>query len=293
MSINVSFINMKGGVGKTTLAMQVAFGAQAAGLRVLAVDLDPQSNLSQALLGTELYRKGVIDQNRPTVIQLFEGYLPATQTRPGPSTVSVEDAIMKPLSEKFPHLVPSRLQLCHTIRNPGGKERRLAEAVAKVQDRYDIVIIDCAPTDSMLTDAAYFASRYVVVPVKPEYLAAIGIPLLARSLKGFKQANQDHTIDIAGIVFVHSSDYSVSPEGRESIAEVSKTAKEEGWRVFTKEIPYSRSVAKSAREGRPIGWTRRARPKVVTAFSAFTNELFGAVGIGERLPEAAEPFAEF
>ena len=213
MSINVSFINMKGGVGKTTLAMQVALGARAAGLKVLAVDLDPQSNLSQAVLGVKRYVQ-MLERDEPTVIQVLEGYLPATKAKPGPSIASVDDIIKKSSGGDAPDLIASRLELCQTLRNPVGKERRLAEALAKVADRYDIVIIDCAPTDSMLTDAAYFASRHVVVPVKPEFLAAIGLPLLARSLKTFKQANQDHALDIAGVVFVHSSGYSRGPEGR-------------------------------------------------------------------------------
>lgn len=284
MSISVSFINMKGGVGKTTLAMQVAFSAQAAGLKVLAVDLDPQSNLSQAVLGPELYAK-VLERNRATVIQLFEGYLPAGQKTPSPSTVSIDDVILRPKSANYPHLIPSRLELCQTLRNPARKERRLAEALAKVSDQYDVIVIDCAPTDSMLTDAAYFASRYVIVPAKPEYLAAIGLPLLARSLKAFKQANQDHMIEVAGIVFVHSAGYKVSPEGRRSMAEISDFATRKGWRVFSKEIRYSATFPKSAREGWPIGWDSRARPELIKAFNAFTNELFGAIGIEKRLPE--------
>ncbi len=157
MSINVSFINMKGGVGKTTLATQAALSAQAAGLRVLAVDLDPQSNLSQALLNRELYVE-MVKQNRGTVVQLFEGYAPATPDKPSPSAPCIDEVIMKSKSGRRPDLIPSRLELCQTLRSPGGKDRRLAEALATVLTHYNIVMIDCAPADSMLTDAAYFAS---------------------------------------------------------------------------------------------------------------------------------------
>ncbi len=284
MSISVSFINMKGGVGKTTLAMQVALGAQAVGLKVLAVDLDPQSNLSQAVLGAKRYVE-MLQQDRPTVIQIFEGYLPATQAKPSPSAVSIDEVIRQCIGGDGPDLIASRFELCQTLRNPARKERRLAEALAKVSDQYDVIVIDCAPTDSMLTEAAYFASRYVIVPAKPEYLAAIGLPLLARSLKAFKQANQDHMIEVAGIVFVHSAGYKVSPEGRRLMAEISDFATREGWRVFSKEIRYSATFPKSAREGWPIGWDSRARPELIKAFNAFTNELFGAIGIEKRLPE--------
>jgi chromosome partitioning protein len=79
-------------------------------------------------------------------------------------------------------LIPSRLELSRTLKNPHGKERRLAKALSQVQNNYDLIIIDCAPTESVLTDAAYFASRYILVPIKPEFMATIGLPLLARSL---------------------------------------------------------------------------------------------------------------
>src|SRR5205085_10100546 len=117
------------------------------------------------------------------------------------------------------HLIPSRLELARILRNPTGKERRLAKVLAKIASDYDLVIIDCAPTESILTDVAYFASRHVVVPVKPEFLAAIGLPLLARSLEVFRKENDDHQINVAGIVFNHG-DYQAGPESRRSMKEV-------------------------------------------------------------------------
>jgi chromosome partitioning protein len=77
MAVAVSFINMKGGVGKTSLAMQAAIYAAWNNKRVLAVDLDPQSNLSQALLGPDEYVK-LLKKGRPTVVQLLEDYRPAS-----------------------------------------------------------------------------------------------------------------------------------------------------------------------------------------------------------------------
>lgn len=75
MAVSVSLINMKGGVGKTTLAAQLTHAAAQRGHRVLAVDLDPQANLSQALLSPERYVKH-LRANKPTVVQLFERYAP-------------------------------------------------------------------------------------------------------------------------------------------------------------------------------------------------------------------------
>ena len=152
-------------------------------------------------------------------------------------------------------LIVSRLELSNTLKNPTGKERRLAKAISQVEHEYDLILIDCAPTESILTEAAYHASRWVLVPVKPEFLATIGLPLLVRSLREFEYENGDQNLDICGIVFNHSSQYGVGPEGKRSIREVEKEAKKNKWPVYETQVRYSRSYAKAAREGRPIGLT--------------------------------------
>ena len=95
----VSLINMKGGVGKTTLAMQLAMGAAARGVKVLAADLDPQSNLSQATLGARRYVEH-LKGDKSTVIQIFEGYMPPTATTGGPTSVDPEKIIIKQVTGK-------------------------------------------------------------------------------------------------------------------------------------------------------------------------------------------------
>ena len=218
MAVSVSLINMKCGVGKTTLAAQLAFAAARRDLRTLAVDLDPQSNLSQALLSPEKYVKHLRDK-KPTVVQIFEQYLPPLDGSASPRPIEIDDVILKkPTFRANLDLIVSRLELSHTLKNPTGKERRLAKALSKVADTYDLILIDCAPTEFILTEAAYHASRYALVPVKPEFLATIGLPLLARSIREFKYENSDHDLDICGIVFNHSSSYSVGPEGNRSRA---------------------------------------------------------------------------
>ncbi len=206
MAISVSLINMKGGVGKTTLAAQLAHAASQRDLRTPAVDLDPQANLSQALLSPEKYVKHLRDR-KPTIVQLFEQYAPPGNGATSPRPVEIQEIILKKAgywSNANLDLVPSRLELSHTLKNPTGKERRLARALSKVADDYDLILIDCAPTESILTDVAYHASRYALVPVKPEFLATIGLPLLARSMREFTYENADHELEICGIVFNHS-----------------------------------------------------------------------------------------
>ena len=283
MGITVSLINMKGGVGKTTLAMQLAHAADKAGLRVLAIDLDPQSNLSQALMSPKEY-VAHLRANKPTVVQIFDEYVPAGGGGGSPRRLDVSSLILKKVGYwgvSTLDLIPSRLELSRTLKNPTGKERRLAKAIAQLEDKYDLILIDCAPTESILTDAAYFASRYLIVPIKPEFMATIGLPLLARSLREFQLENDDHEVEIAGLVFNHSSSYSSGPEGQQSIKEVTDFAAKEGWYVCENQMRYSASYAKSAREGTPIAQTSYARGDVISGFAKLKNEIFGLLGLAE------------
>lgn len=281
MAITVSLINMKGGVGKTTLATQLAHAADRRNLRTLAVDLDPQSNLSQAILSPEKYVK-LLKDKKPTVSAIFENYLPPSEGSDSPKPVDIKDVIIRKAgywSKTTLDLIPSRLELSHTLKNPTGKERRLAKALSKIQDQYDLILLDCAPTESILTEAAYHASRYALVPVKPEFMATIGLPLLARSINEFKYENTDHALDICGIVFNHSSSYSEGPEGKTSVKEVQKEAKKNEWHAYTTHVRYSASYPKSAREGTPIGSTSYVRYEVTAEFSNFVEEFLTSIGL--------------
>jgi chromosome partitioning protein len=281
MAVTVSLINMKGGVGKTTLSAQLAHAADRRDLRTLVVDLDPQSNLSQAILSPEKYVQ-LLKDKKPTVSALFESYLPPIDGSGSAKPVDINDVIIKKAgywARTTLDLIPSRLELSHTLKNPTGKERRLAKALSKVADQYDLILLDCAPTESILTDAAYHASRYALVPVKPEFMATIGLPLLARSINEFKYENSDHDIDICGVVFNHSSSYSEGPEGRKSMLEVGTEARKNGWHVYNTHVRYSASYPKSAREGTPIESTSYVRWEVTDEFSKFVDEFFQSVGL--------------
>lgn len=142
-------------------------------------------------------------------------------------------------------------------------------------------MIDCAPTESILTDAAYFASRYVIVPVKPEFMATIGLPLLARSIREFGLENEDHDLDIAGLVLNDQSEYADNAEKNISIREVRDVANEHGWRVFGYQIPYSRSYAKAARTGLPLSETPNAHWDRIDGFRRLKEDILAAIGITE------------
>ncbi len=262
------------------MASRLAHAAAADGLRVLAIDLDPQSNLSHSLMGPEDYVRHVED-SRPTVVQILEDYIPAAGSDGSPKRVDVNDVIIRGVgygSDNL-NLIASRLELSRTLKNPTDKERRLARAIGQVSERYDLVVIDCAPTESVLTDAAYFASRYVVVPVKPEFMATIGLPLLARSIRDFGLENKDHELEICGLVLNDQSEYSGNMEKTRAIEEVRGVAGQYGWRIFDYQIPYSRSYAVAARKGLPLSCTPYTRWNRIGGFRGLKNEILAAVGV--------------
>ena len=272
---------MKGGVGKSTLTVQLAwqFGAYTNWLkRVLVIDLDPQFNASQYLLGVNRYET-LLNSSHPTVWDVFEEFSRTPSS--GPSTPldpnSVVHRVVRFQRGNCIDLIPSRLELSYTLRNPAQKETLLQRLVSSIEDQYDLILLDCSPTESMLTTAAYLASDHILVPVRPEFLSSIGLPLLVRSMGDFHQQHQEHHLQLAGIVFNATSAY--TPEETLSKRSVRQLANQQGWYVFHSEIAYSRSYPKGAREGRPIFRTSYARQDQADRFHTFAVEFAQRVGI--------------
>jgi chromosome partitioning protein len=283
MAKTVALINMKGGVGKSTLTVNLAHqfaGYQKWSKNVLVVDLDPQFNASQYLLGANRYAREIVAAARPTVWDIFEQRTRIPGSAP-PSPVDPAKAIVNVItyqpSKSRIDLVASRLELAWSMKHPAEKEGLLEKFIEKVQANYDLILIDCAPTESLLSTAAYLASEFILVPVKPEYLSTIGLPLLARSLQEFHTHYDDHTVTVAGVVFNHATDY--QPEEVKSKREVRTEATKLGWVVFDHEVNYSRSYPKGAREGRPIFRTSNAQSQVKTAFHAFATDFAQAIAL--------------
>lgn len=282
MAVTVSLIKMKGGVGKTTLAFNLAwFAAYKRNKKVLVVDLDPQANASQYLMGARNYLAH-IRSNGGTVVDIFEQFSPPMRTSGAPTPVHAA-SIIRPVKSwndgSRIDLIPSRLELAWTLKNPTSKDHLLARFLADNAQSYDLVIIDCAPTESILTLSAYRSSRYVIIPVKPEFLAAIGLPLLVRSIADFHASFGQHQLDIAGIVFTDSDPQYVKPEHLAGRRDVSAIAAAEGWPLFSHELRHSDSYPKGARTGEPIFRTDYARWWVKDAFDQLGSEFMTSVGL--------------
>ena len=282
MPASVSLINMKGGVGKTTLAFNLAwFASFKCDKRVLVVDLDPQANASQYLMGARNYLEH-IRANRGTVVDILEQFSPPMRGRTSPTALVASDVITTVRAwsdDSGIDLIPSRLELAWTLKNPTSKDHLLAKFLAENAGDYDLILIDCAPTESILTLSAYRSSRYVLVPVKPEFLAAIGLPLLVRSINDFHSSFGQHQLDIAGIVFTDSDPQHVKPEHLAGRRDVNAVAVSEGWTVFSNELRHSDSYPTGARTGEPIFRTDYARWWVKDEFDKLGAEFMQRVGL--------------
>lgn len=277
MSKTVALINMKGGVGKTTLAVNLAASASWSGKKVLVIDLDPQANASVYLMGSVGYRE-FLSPSTKSVGDIFEEFNPIAN--PSGTKVTAADVI-RPVKTWWARsnlcLIPSRLELSWTLKNPTGKENLLFNFLNREAADYGLILIDCPPTESMFTIAAYLASDCVLVPVVPEFLSTVGLPLLVRSIKDFKAQYGDNSLEIAGIAFNSAkSEYSEHDESKQYVRNI---ASQNNWHIFGQEIRYSDSYPRGPRKSTPIFLTDYARYYVRDEFQAFATEFFERIGL--------------
>ncbi|MFN2615786.1 MAG: ParA family protein [Thermoleophilaceae bacterium] len=173
--------NQKGGVGKTTTAVNLAASVADAGHDTLLVDLDPQCNATVAL--------GLAKDLSPNVYECLSGELPVLEAaRPTP----VERLSLAPSS---PELAGANVEL---PRLPGS-EQRLGEALGPVRDRYLFTLLDCPPSLGPLTVNALVAADKVLVPVQSEYFALEGLAGLLDTL-ALIQRELNPRLTVAGMI---------------------------------------------------------------------------------------------
>ena len=270
----VAMMNMKGGVGKSTLAVNLGWwgAAHRRDFRVLLIDLDPQFNLSQYVMGQKKY-ESMYREKAPTIASLFDPY-------PSGQRHHLRDLIYKKhywQDGSCLHIVPSSLDLARSIRYADEKPHLLRDQLEQVRSDYDLVVIDCAPTESVLSKAAYLASDYIFVPVKPEFLSTIGLPLLLQSLKEFQDDYPtDEAPEVGGIIFNDSEDKKEHAMSRKFVREI---ADKNSWYVFEKSVSHSDSYPAGARVGRPIFMTNYARENRIWEFNGVAREFYERVQV--------------
>lgn len=275
--ITVCVINLKGGVGKSTISALLARrGYSTHNLDVLAIDLDPQANLSQGLMHSD-YKEFLAEQ-RPSIVEVFSGYLPPTAKGSSPTPLPSNPAfeIIAQTGSRSLQLIPSRFDFSDNLLEAVRPDAKtLARYLSSNFQHKDLIIIDCSPTESVLTTAAYHASGMVLIPVKPEYFATIGFPLLQQSLNNFRTRNRGHHITVIGVV-VNNAFYdggnNGGPEKIQAIREIRTEAQKNGWPIYLHQIPHSRGFPKLMRGN-------YSYPGNARYFRTFANEFFRSIGV--------------
>lgn len=200
----ISLINMKGGVGKTTLSTNICHClSKRYNKKVLLIDIDPQFNATQCLFSGDEYVKH-LESGGDTIITVFEEKRKTASSVDGLSEKKNKELkdIEPVLSEGF-YILPGNLELYRIEMAAGsGKENRLRKYIHEIDAKYnfDFVIIDTPPTPSIWMTSALIASDYYLVPVKPDPISYTGIDLLKTIVDDKKDAF-DLKIKCIGLVF--------------------------------------------------------------------------------------------
>lgn len=266
----ISFINMKGGVGKTTLCINTADNLAQDSNKILIIDMDPQFNATQALLlqmqrqktlsennntssdkvfsedvkaeldSSKTYRK--LSKEGKTIMQLFGS------TDPNKNSLNI---IMN-FSDKI-DFIPGDLELSSVVAgDTAGKESAINQYIIEngLDKKYNYVLIDCPPTWSILTHASLFASDYYIIPSKIDFYSSIGINSLQNKINekllnnfSYKQLSSARNKILINLGIIFSMTTGLMAE--KSIRQTVKNDFDSSIPIFNVEIPLIRSASTS------------------------------------------------
>ncbi len=260
----IAIVNHAGGVGKTTTDLDLGFELARLGRRVCLVDLDPQANLSDRLQLTP------VAPGLAQVLGTGRGRLQPTHCEwPG--------------IEVWLDVIPSALDMAGTeLALAGvinGRERRLAEALAPLADAYDLFLIDCPPSLSLLTANALYAATGVIIPVQAQDKAYQAIPLVLETVANVARYNQQLPT-VLGLLVTLTANTSIEREVERLVLD------EYPQEAFATRIPRLVEYVEDARWQAPIG-VYRPKGRGAEAYRTLAAEVDGRLSAGPRFAAAA------
>ena len=258
----IALTNQKGGVGKTTTAVNLGVCLSKQGKKVLLVDADAQANLTMSL---GYPRPDDLPISLATIMQDIIDDKP----------FDVQKGILH--HSEGVDLLPSNIELSGLevrLINAISRERVLTTCINEVKKNYDYVLIDCMPSLGMLTINALAAADSVVIPTQPHYLSAKGLELLLRSVSKVRRQINLH-LRIEGILMTM-----VMPRTNISkeVTALVRSAYGQNIKVFDAQIPHSIRAVEATAEGKSI-FAYDKGGKVAAAYEQFGKEV---ADIGEK-----------
>lgn len=258
----IALTNQKGGVGKTTTAVNLGVSLAKQGKTVLLVDADAQANLTMALGYTKT-------DNLPiTLSDIMQDIIDG-------KSVDVQESILH--TDEGVDLLPSCVELAGvetTLIDTKNRESVLKACISEVKKNYDYVLIDCMPALGMLTINGLAAADSVIIPNQPHYFSIKGLEQLLRSVSKVKrQINPNLRID--GILMTM-----VMPRTKitQTVISAVKNAYGRNIKIFDTQIPFSIRAVEATAEGKSI-FAYDKSGKVATAYEQFGKEV---ADIGEK-----------
>lgn len=225
----IAIANQKGGVGKTTTAINLAASLAHYGQEVLLIDLDPQANATSGL--------GFDKRNLElTVYEVLMGEKPLAE-------------VIRPTSVDWLEIAPSRVDLIGAeiqLIETDDREKKLKQALSQFNSVYRYIFLDCPPSLGLLTLNALCAAQSVLIPIQCEYYAMEGLAQLMDTIQRVQQT-LNPALDIEGIVLT-MFDTRIKL-ANDVVGEVKKTFKE---KVYSASIPRNVRLAESPGFGKPV-----------------------------------------